>query len=361
MDPLRILFVSSNPHWTQRLDLGDEMRGLLRSLRGQDIELMPLPAAQREDLEIAITANDIDVLHFSGHATEGDGIILRDMDGMEEAVSGPDLRELLKDKNVKLAVLNACSTEATANDICEQVGAVIGTTKPLDDRAAKQLTKVLYAELGAGQTIDDAFAAATASITDDGLDNVYVHAGTDTACPLTSDTPSEDASVRIRNQAFFDKYFFISYLDEQIKNIKDRVGLNRRIFSRLVVLGIAFLAYIWIREYDKLALLVNIFGQERIDTYVGKPYLDSLIAIGAGIPLLLSFFQNRLSIHSNTELRSLTQLKELAKAAEDLSPDMQTRLQKVMDQCISGADSGYDPEARWFEFFEARDESAKEE
>ena len=353
MEPLRILFVSSNPHWTQRLDLGDEMRELLRSLRGHDVELMPLPAAQREDLEIAITANDIDVLHFSGHATEKDGIILRDTDGMEESISGPDLRELLKDKNIKLAILNACSTEATANDICEKVGAVIGTTKPLDDRAAKQMTKVFYSELATGQPVDEAFREATESITRGGLENVYVCEGKETGNPLASDSPSEESSVKIRNQAHFDKYFFISYIDEQIRNLKGRVALNRWIFRALLVAGSLFLAYIWIRDLDKLALLVNFFGQERIDTYMGKPYLDSLIAIGAGIPLLLSFFQNRLSIHSNTELRSLTQMKELAKAAEDLSPDMQTRLQKLMDQCISGADRDHDPLVDWYRLFES--------
>ena len=358
MEPLRILFVSSNPHWTERLDLGDEMRELLHSLRGQDVELMPLPAAQREDLEIAITANEIDVLHFSGHATEKDGIILRDADGMEEAVSGPELRELLKDKNVKLAFLNACSTEATANDICEHVGAVVGTRKPLDDRAAKQMTKVFYAQLGAGRSIDDAFKEATTSVTNDGLENVYVHAGTETGNPLTSDVAAESASVRIKNQAHFDKYFFISYLDEQIRNLKGRVALNRWIFYALLAAGVLFLAYIWIRDYDKLALLINIVGEDRIDTYAGKPYLDSLIAIGASIPLLLSFFQNRLSIHANTELRSLTQLKELAKAADGLSPEMQTRLQKLMDQCISGADENYDPLVDWYQVFEPRDDSA---
>ena len=358
MDPLKILFVSSNPHWTQRLDLGDEMRGLLRSLRGQDVELMPLPAAQRGDLEFALTTNEIDVLHFSGHATEQDGIILRDVDGMEESISGPDLRELLKDKNVKLAILNACSTEATANDICEQVGAVIGTTKPLDDRAAKQMTKVLYAELGAGRSIDDAFRVATASITNDGLDNVYVHAGKETANTLTPDSPPENPGVRIRNQAFFDKYFFISYIDEQINNLKDRVAFNRLVFIGLFVVGLVILGLIWGMNSDKIAMLVSFFGKDRMDLYLGEPFLDSLIAIGAGIPLLLSFFQNRFSIHSNTELRSLTQLKELARAAEDLSPDMQTRLQKLMDQCISGADESYDPRFGLHRLFESRDQSA---
>ena len=141
---MRILFVSANPHWTSRLDLGDEMRELLHSLRGQEIELMMLPATQPEDLKVAITSNEIDILHFSGHATGQDGILLRDKDGMERAISGSELRELIEGEAIKLAFLNACSTAATAKAIENSVGAVIGTTAPLDDEAAKKMTKVFY-------------------------------------------------------------------------------------------------------------------------------------------------------------------------------------------------------------------------
>lgn len=358
MEPVKLLFVSSNPHWTERLDLGDEMRELLHSLRGQEIELMPLPAAQREDLEVAVTTNDIDVLHFSGHATASDGIILRDEDGMEVAMSGAELSQLIEDKNIKLAFLNACSTEATANAIKDNVDAVVGTTNPLDDRAAKKMTKVFYSELGGGHSIDEAFDEAADSIDKDGLKNVYMHTGSATAKPLLSKASSEKQGVRIKNQAHYDKYFFISYLDDQIRDLKGRVSLNRWIFRAMLVAGAAFLAYIWIRDFDKLALLVNIFGQNRIDAYVGKPYLDSLIAIGAAIPILLSFFQNRMSVHSKQEIRSLTQMKELAKAAENLSPDMQTRLQVLMDQCIRGADKDYRPRFDWFRIFESSDKSS---
>jgi len=289
MEPVKVLFVSSNPHWTERLDLGDEMRELLHSLRGQDIELMPLPAAQREDLEAAVTTNDIDVLHFSGHATASDGIILRDEDGMEVAMSGAELSQLIEDKNIKLS---------------------------------------------------------------------FLHTGNATAKPLLSEASPEEHGVKIKNQAHYDKYFFISYLDEQIRNLQGRVQLNRRIFRTMLVFGAAFLVGMWYFEFDKLALLVNFFGQERINTYVGKPYLDSLIAIGAAIPILLASFQNRLTIHSNQEIRSLTQMKELVKSAEDLSPEMQTRVRVVMDQCIRGADKEYQPKIDWYEVFDKNTQSS---
>lgn len=352
MEPVKLLFVSSNPHWTQRLDLGDEMRELLNSLRGQDVELIPLPAAQREDLEVAVTANDVDVLHFSGHATASEGIILRDEDGMEVSMSGSELRQLIQNKDIKLAFLNACSTEETANAIKDDVGAVIGTTNPLDDRAARKMTKVFYSELGTGHTIDEAFDEAADSITKEGLDNVYMHTGTSTAQSLLSRDQSDEASVRIKNQAHYDKYFFISYLDEQIRNLQGSVQLNRFIIRTMLVLGAVFLAAMWKFGVDGSALFIDFFGQKRIDTYVGKPYLDSLIAVGTAIPILLASFQNRLTIHSNQEIRSLTQTKELVKSSENLTPELQTRVQVVMDQCIRGADKDYKPKIDWYEVFE---------
>ena len=54
----------------------------------------------------------------------------------------------------------------------------------------------------------------------------------------------------------------------------------------------------------------------------------------------------------------MSQLNQLAKAADGLSPEMQTRLQKLMDQCISGADENYDPLVDWYQVFESRDDSA---
>lgn len=355
--PKRILFVSSNPHWTARLDLGDEMREIMHSLRGQDIELMLLPAAQREDLEVAIKTSHIDVLHFSGHATPKEGLILRDEDGMEDAVSPAELRELLEGKNIKLAFLNACTTKATADAIEGNVDAVIGTTEALDDEAAKKMTKVFYSELGTGQSIDQAFEEATETVEKEGFQNIYIRKGKALGQPLLSKATSDGSAVTVKGQPHYDKYFFISYLDEQIRDLKGRVALNQFIFWFLFVVGVAFVLGFWNQRADivRWDFLINFFGQNRIDQYMGtidqykqQPFLDSLIAIGAGIPALLAFFQKRLTVSANQELRSLTQLKEVAKASEELTPEMQDRLQKVLDQCIRGADRDYQPLIDWY-------------
>lgn len=352
---MRILFVSANPHWTARLDLGDEMRELLNSLRGQEIDLMMLPAAQSEDLKVAVASNNIDILHFSGHATEQDGILLRDKDGMEQAVSGSELRQLIEGGEIKLAFLNACNTEATAKAIENSVDAVIGTTEKLDDEAAKKMTKVFYSVLSGGGSIEQSFDEATKTILDDGFENVYMRSGDAADRSLLSSPGSDESAVKIKGQTYYDKYFFINYLDEQIRNLKGRVTLNRVIFWILFVLGVTFFAWLWTlgaEDEVDLKLLVDIIGEDRIDHYIGKPYLDSMIAIGAGIPVLLSFLQSRLTLNANQALKSLMQMKEMAKASENLTPELQDRLQKIVDQCIRGADRNYQPLIDWYGFFQ---------
>ncbi len=349
---MRILFISANPKWEDRLELGDELRTLLSSLKGRDVDLMLLPAAQPEDLKIALGSADVDIVHFSGHAEE-EGILLRDADGFAHRVPGSELLNLLQDKGVKLAVLNACSTEATAGQIEEAVGAVVGTTNPLDDRAAKILTKVLYASLGNGQSVNSAFDDAIESIQHAKLPNVYVRAGKNVDAPLFPGKSDETGEVRIEGRASYDKFFYISYLDEQIRNLTGRVWLNRVLFWILLATGLCAWYWLWFKTPVTIGDVRDYVANPRNwDEIFGTPLLDSLLALGAGIPALISFFQSRLMMHGNRELRSLNQMRELAKASEELTPELQGRLQKILDQSIRGAEKDYQPFFDWYRIFE---------
>jgi hypothetical protein len=349
---MRILFISANPKWEDRLELGDELRTLMSSLKGRDVDLMLLPAAQPEDLRIALGSADVDIVHFSGHAEE-EGILLRDADGFAYQVPGSELLSLLQDKGVKLVVLNACSTRATAGQIEEAVGAVIGTTEPLDDRAANILTKVLYASLGNAQSVRSAFDDAVESIEHAKLPNVYIQAGANTDTPLFPGRSDETGEVRIEGRASYDKFFYISYLDEQIRNLTGRVWLNRVLFWVLLATGLVAWYWLWFNTPVTIGDVRNyVANPQNWGDIFGTPLLDSLLALGAGIPALISFFQSRLMMHGNRELRSLNQLRELAKASDELTPELQGRLQKILDQSIRGADKEYQPIVDWYRIFE---------
>ena len=363
---VRVLFVCSNPTWTSRLDLGDEMRELLNGLQNQDVRLTLLPAAQRLDLKMAITNREFDVLHFSGHATREEGIILRDEDGMEDPVDGTELENLLTkhEKPIKLVVLNACNTNPTAEKIRGSVDAIISTNKELLDNSARKMTRYLYKELSEGKTIDEAYATARLALKGAGLDeSAYDDLTGDGGGRKIFEKPAEGEESEagdeggakgpvIEGKAAYDKFFFLNYIDAQIDDLTRLIRHTRQWFWGLFGAGIVVLGWLLLRpggtwdaflEFIKISILGQELYKGYVDRYISKPHLDTMLAIGAAIPVILTFFQNRLSVHGNGELNSLQKMRELAKSSDQLPPELQERLQKIIDECIRGADTSYKP------------------
>ncbi len=358
---MRVLFVCSNPRSTQRLDLGDEMREILASLKGQSVDFMLLPAAQRLDLKTTIASNDIDILHFSGHGSREEGLILRDEDGMDAPVDGTELHQLLEktDRPIKLVVLNACNTRPTADAIQDSVGAIICTEKEVVDDAARTMTRVLYSQLSQGDSVAAACSTARQFIREVAPDeDVYaLHGNGKDLTLFEPPSDADDAVINIEGKTGYDRYFFIDYLDKQIQDITRRISFNKKVFKGLLAAGIGFAALILVEHQLGQQLLdflkTKFLGPHRyanvVEVHYSKPYLDALIAVGSTIPALLAFLQTRLTIHGNERLNSLNQMKELAKASDSLPIELRERLHKIIDQCIRGSGEGDNPRG-WFDF-----------
>jgi hypothetical protein len=363
---MRILFVSANPDWTPRLDLLDELRELKQSLKGKKYLLELLPAAQPEDLKDAIDSNDdaIDILHFTGHGTKQDGLLFRKSDGRKTAITASDLNEMFRNKKVKLAVLNACHTQATAEGITGFANTVIGTTAKLEEISAKKLTKVLYAALGNGKSIDEAFKEATQTLDKTGLQNIYKPYRLAEKTPADLQFDSGDLEVDQENEDNWDRYFFQSYLEEQIGDLTKNVKLNQRILTILVGFGVAILFVSWGEHiYHSnpgdfkgvlYQIVIDVFGtitgfgrmmlgmaQESVSE---RPLLDWLTNVGEAIPLFVASMQHRWCVHGNDKIRQLTALKELVENSEELSDTLRTRLHKVLDQSVRAANPNWSGE-----------------
>jgi len=357
---MRILFVSANPSWTTRLDLLDELRELTQSLKGKHYDLELLPAAQPEDLREAVNGSDtpIDIVHFSGHATEKHGLFFRSGDGRKKMLKAADLNEIFKEKPVKLAFLNACHTKSTAEGFKGVANTVIGTTKKLREDAAKKMTKILYAELSHGKSIDDAFATATDLIEKSDLENVYMSGRASGADVPELTFASGDVKIDRENEDKWDRHFFERYLEEQIDAVTKSVRLNQRVFKGLVAFGVTMILFSWghsiaIRTaVDPNLTELGLVGTDIANTfaYIGKaifgwaigaanetPLLDGLKKMGEGIPLLIASLQQRWCVHGNEKIRQLKALKELVENSETLSDTLRTRLHKILDQSVRAA------------------------
>ncbi len=362
---MRILFVSANPHWTARLDLADELRSMQKSLAGTDARVTLLPAAQLEDLKTAIRENQFDIVHFSGHATKERGLLFRKPDGEKDEVSPAALRELLRDHNIKLAVLNACDTDTTAAGIRGFVSAVIGTTRALDDRAAKLMTKVLYAELARGRSVRQAYDEAKRQISEGDLENVYTPdlAVAEDADESISFKPSSAAGEKPgpEGKTDFDRYFYVSYLDEQISVLDRNIKINKYVFWALIALGIGMLLFDWGQHIaaqnpegpwevvkrifadigNFLLLALQALVGDAIGSDTDTPFLDWLTAVGQMAPIAIASLQYRWCLHGLEEKREMKALRELVEGSEELDQEVMDRLHKILDQSLRNANTEF--------------------
>jgi hypothetical protein len=173
---VRILFLAANPQQTTQLDLEEELRAIENELRGvshrDQIKLVARHAVRPDDLVKHIRTDAPDVVHFSGHGTS-EGIVLRDDAGGYVIVRGKALTRLLKNRDVRLVVLNSCFSDEQAVALSEAVDTVIGTTKEVGDEAARRFSVAFYRTLGEGHQISDAFRDGGDAIDLHDLEDVY--------------------------------------------------------------------------------------------------------------------------------------------------------------------------------------------
>ena len=176
---MRILFVSANSAHAY-MDIEREHRTLKQLAEAAGHSLHVLPAAEIADLRAALKTNiekeSFDVLHFSGHVTEDQGLELRGTGRRKDILSGKSLKEFLKGTKVQLVVLNACHSEALAVLLSDVVPTAIGTTRKVRDVVARQFTRNFYGKLmddvGAKTAFDFALQQQKQSATP-----AYMHAG----------------------------------------------------------------------------------------------------------------------------------------------------------------------------------------
>lgn len=161
---IKILFLAASPDDQVLLHTAEEARAIdlaLRQAGQRHIELIQHGAVQVDDLQPLLFRHQPHVIHFSGHGSTEQAILLQTAAGQSMAVTGMALRDLFQLGQVQLrcVVLNACYTEEQAAAIAEVVDCVVGMSDAISDDAAQRFAAAFYGALGAGQSIKTAFAA----------------------------------------------------------------------------------------------------------------------------------------------------------------------------------------------------------
>lgn len=175
MSKLKILFLAANPLATVKLQLDEEARAIDEALRKAEyrdhFELETHWAVRVDDLQGLLLRHKPHIVHFSGHGSADNEIILQDHKGRSVTVPPVALGmlfQLLKD-NIRCVVLNACYSAAQAQAIAQQIDSVVGMSDAITDRAAREFAASFYQGLAYGRTVKEAHGLGSVQIALHGL------------------------------------------------------------------------------------------------------------------------------------------------------------------------------------------------
>jgi CHAT domain-containing protein len=169
-EKIRILFLSANPWTTSRILVDEEAREIFERIqegRQRDkFELFKHAAARPIDLQRLLLFYQPHIVHFSGHGSKKQKIILGGAPGRGKTVHRRGLAELLAlySSHLRLVLLNACFTKTQARSISEVIDYAVGTGNGIGDRAGVAFAGAFYRALGFGKSIKEAFDSAKAEL-----------------------------------------------------------------------------------------------------------------------------------------------------------------------------------------------------
>jgi WD40 repeat protein len=155
--PETILIFAANPSGQPQLRLDHEVREIQNGLRHsrKHFEVRHVWATRPQDLRRSLLDHKPLYVHFCGHGAGAAGIVLEGHLVAADALAG--LFALFSDR-IKCVVLNACYSSIQAHAIVQHIDYVVGMSKSIGDSAAIEFSTAFYDALGAGESVEFAFA-----------------------------------------------------------------------------------------------------------------------------------------------------------------------------------------------------------
>ena len=213
VEPIRILFVSANPARTETLASDVEARQIREALGkskfGERFDLDTAPATRIGDLSSLLRDHQPHILHIAVHGTLDGGLTFNALDDWEgQTLAAENLAGIVAayqaeaTQKLRLVVLAGCGTAKAAQLVSRHMDCAIGTNGDVTDSAVIRLSPDLYAALGDGRSVGNAFDSALAELRGHGMNSdadlfeLYPRAGVDphklilTALTTTQLTPA---------------------------------------------------------------------------------------------------------------------------------------------------------------------------
>jgi formylglycine-generating enzyme required for sulfatase activity len=175
--PVKILVVTANPQDTEALDIGREVREIREALAPLGSRVRVEHVDRPTLTELGHRLEGCDVLHFSGHGSQG-ALIMEGRDGQPRTVDVHDLAGLLPLKNsLRFVFLNTCQgARIAAADafsgvaqvlVQKGVPAVVAMRHDVGDDAAILFASRLYKALAEGISLPEAVGLGRKAIVEE--------------------------------------------------------------------------------------------------------------------------------------------------------------------------------------------------
>jgi len=167
---IKILFLSANPWTTSRILVDEEAREIFEKLQEgpnrDKFELHRHAATRPIDLQRLLMLHEPQIVHFSGHGSKKQKIILGGKPGRGKQVDRDGLVQMfaLYKSHVRLVVLNACFTSTQAQSLSEVIDYSVGAGRGIGDKEGVAFAGAFYRALGFGKSIRTAFESAKAEL-----------------------------------------------------------------------------------------------------------------------------------------------------------------------------------------------------
>lgn len=168
-EQITVLFMASDPG-TNKLALDEEARSIGEKIRASDhrdaVNFQTRWAVRPMDILQAINELQPTVVHFSGHGTSEDALVLQDDQRRPKHISKEGIVSAIAfgSDSVKLVFFNTCFSFNQAQSCAEKVIAAIGMNREIGDEAARVFSSQFYSGIGFGHSIPKAFAQAKSAL-----------------------------------------------------------------------------------------------------------------------------------------------------------------------------------------------------
>lgn len=174
-DEITVLFFASNPRDQAQLSLDEEVRSIKEMIsksRHRDVvKFESCWAVRPGDILQHINEHQPTIVHFSGHGSEDDELVLMDNHGQTKLVSMTSIVQAMSvaNDNLRMVFFNTCYSKNQASSVIEYIECAIGMNTSITDNAAQIFSAQFYSSIGFGLSVERSFKQAKAALMLEGI------------------------------------------------------------------------------------------------------------------------------------------------------------------------------------------------